>query len=67
MAARLPQVRGADVKIPSPRTFIEITALILFGICTAIGTVIVVVLLVGVAAIEKAYDGARAWRKGRRW
>lgn len=54
------------MKIPSPRTFIEIVAFVIFALCVAFGMIAVVILLAIFNACEKAVDGARNWRDGRR-
>lgn len=54
------------MRIPSPRTLIEILAYTFFAVFMIIGVIGAVVLLAAIAAIEKIYDGARGWRARRR-
>ena len=54
------------MKIPSPRSFIEFIAFFAFALCVMFGIILAVVLLAIFNGIERAVDGARNWRDGRR-
>ena len=54
------------MKIPSPRAFIEFVAFFAFALCVIAGVVLSMTMLRAFNAIEKAVDGARNWRDGRR-
>ena len=54
------------MKIPSPRSFIEIAAFCLLGLCIAFGMIGAFVLLAVFYWIEKVVDSVRSFRAGRR-
>lgn len=54
------------MKIPSPRTFIEIAAFTCFAFFVALGMIAASFLLFAIWALETVYDGAKTWKSGRR-
>lgn len=52
--------------IPSPRKFFEIAAFTFFALCVALGMTVAALLLFLIWALERVYDGMRAWKSWRR-